>query len=93
MEHGRPIIVRSNFPRTMGRLEETRDFQGPQAASEEPEGSFAGSAGLHIAKEKITKEKVLEKKTELHRQQRKGKIRWAGQVFQAINNEGAGFRK
>ena len=43
---------------------------------------------LHPAKEKITKEEVQEKTTELHRKQRKGKKRRAGQVFQAINSEG-----
>ena len=78
------------------------------AASEQPGASrslhgFPGLQGLQGAggklcsvgctqlKEKITKEEVQEKKTELHRKQQEG--RGAGQVLQAINSEGKGFRK
>ena len=64
-------------------------FPGASATFERAEETL--QARLHAAKQKITKEEVQEKQTELHRKQRKGKKGPAGQVFQAINSEGGGL--
>ena len=70
-----------------------RRFPGASTTFRGPEGSFALQGRLHPAKEKRTKEEGQEKKTELHRKQRKRKKGRAGQVFQAINSEGGGFER
>ena len=66
----------------------SRYLKGLQGA-----GGKLCSVGCTQLMEKITKQEVQEKKTELHGKQRQGKKGWAGQVFQAINGEGGGFRK
>ena len=67
--------------------------QGPSLQRFDGGRKEALQGRLHPAKEKITNEEVQQKKTGLHRKQRKGKKGPAGRVFQAINTEGGESRK